>query len=176
MKTTDPAHLPKGEPAGAFDAIHLAARNRDFDALHSLIKSGVDVNKRNQKEPNGDGGNTPLWFAAQGTRPASIPVTEALLEAGADIDSRCEYGTTALHLAASWGHFELVKYLVDNGADPTLKDDSGKTALDAAKADFECMRQESSTDNLKVWLKRMPMIIQYLEERKILNHSVQPTR
>lgn len=43
------------------------------------------------------------------------------------------YGRTALMVASDWGHFEIVKYLVENGANVNLKDKDGKTALDFAE-------------------------------------------
>jgi ankyrin repeat protein len=37
---------------------------------------------------------------------------------------------TPLHIAALYGHFDLVKYLVSNKADVTITDIEGKTAAD----------------------------------------------
>jgi glutaminase len=45
-----------------------------------------------------------------------------------DYDSR-----TALHLAAAYGHFKVVKYLVNHGAVVTIKDRFGNTPIDEAK-------------------------------------------
>merc|ERR1719163_2425404 len=41
-------------------------------------------------------------------------------------------GSTALHLAATIGNETLVRYLISNDADVSLKDDEGQTALDVA--------------------------------------------
>jgi ankyrin repeat protein len=131
----DESKLPKGVPAGAFEEIHLAARNRDAARVAALLEGGVDPNLRNRKEPNGDGGNTPLWFAAQGARPGGVPVAEALLDAGARIDERCEYGTTALHMAVCWAHPDMIEFLMARGADAQARDDDGQTPLEMARAE-----------------------------------------
>lgn len=47
----------------------------------------------------------------------------------ADYDSR-----TALHVACSCGHLEIVKYLVSHGARIRVKDNFGNTALDDARS------------------------------------------
>lgn len=59
-----------------------------------------------------------------------LPLAELLLAYGADINlvdkSHCHY--TALHLAAK-NDDELVKFLLRNGADPTIKDGKGKSPM-----------------------------------------------
>ena len=44
----------------------------------------------------------------------------------------CNGGRTALHYAADFGRLGIVRLLLEAGADPSIKDDSGKTALDCA--------------------------------------------
>lgn len=57
-----------------------------------------------------------------------------LLDRGAKIDTRdLESGATALMMAASLGRTEAVIMLLKRGADPTLKDNAGHTALDRAR-------------------------------------------
>lgn len=56
-----------------------------------------------------------------------------LIENGADVNYRNSAGTTALHRAAWRGQINVVKALLDVGADPALKAGSDKsTALDSA--------------------------------------------
>ena len=43
------------------------------------------------------------------------------------------YGQTALHLAAYRGHLASATRLLEGGADLTLRDNDGKTALDWAR-------------------------------------------
>ncbi len=49
-------------------------------------------------------------------------IVRALLDAGVDVDSRRNDGTTALHLAAFDGNAELVEELLARGADLSLRD------------------------------------------------------
>lgn len=125
MKNTEDA--PRGSVETRFYPIHAAARMRDVDTVRKELESGVDVDLLNGKAANGDGGNTALWFAAQGPLDGGLAVAEVLLEAGADINRACEHGCTALHMAAAWGHVELVEWLLEKGADATLHDDDNRT-------------------------------------------------
>ncbi|GGP19728.1 hypothetical protein GCM10007981_04580 [Thermocladium modestius] len=58
---------------------------------------------------------------------------KTLLEAGADPNTKDEYGSTPLHWAALKGHLDVVELLLKHGADPNVKDEDGSTPLhDAA--------------------------------------------
>ncbi len=57
---------------------------------------------------------------------------QALLDRGAEIDSRAEDGRTPLMLAASKGNADLVAFFLHAGADPALTDNSGATAASLA--------------------------------------------
>lgn len=46
---------------------------------------------------------------------------------------RTKTGDTALIAAASWGQTEVVKRLLDAGADKSVRNEKGKTALDIAR-------------------------------------------
>jgi ankyrin repeat protein len=79
---------------------------------------------------NGQGGLTPLLFAARQGDPVSAA---ALLEAGAPIDTAGGGdGTTPLLMAVINGHFDLAASLLDRGADPSRASDNGVTPLYAA--------------------------------------------
>jgi ankyrin repeat protein len=56
----------------------------------------------------------------------------ALLDRGAEIDSRAEDGRTPLMLAAGKGNADLVTFFLHAGADPALTDHSGATAASLA--------------------------------------------
>jgi ankyrin repeat protein len=71
----------------------------------------------------------------RGTTPEIIAAVEVCLKAGADINDAGANGDTALHFAVTGrGDLEIVKYLVEHGASPAIKNTRGQTALDAAKA------------------------------------------
>ena len=124
---TDPKDAPWGTVESCFEAIHSAARMRDVEAVRRELAAGVDVDVVNGRAANGDGGNTALWFAAQGPWPGGVEVARLLINAGADINRKCEHGRTALQIAAAWGHLDVVQLLIENGADPTIRDDEGMT-------------------------------------------------
>ena len=42
-------------------------------------------------------------------------------------------GETCLHYAVRVGNIKLVRLLMENGADPTIQGDDGKTPIDAAE-------------------------------------------
>jgi hypothetical protein len=78
-------------------------------------QSGVDVDLVCERLKNGDGGNTALWFALKAPG-GGIEVAKVLVDAGAEVNRQCEHGRTALHMAAAWGHLDLVKYLLEKSA------------------------------------------------------------
>jgi ankyrin repeat protein len=61
-----------------------------------------------------------------------LGVFENLINEGADLNCRDGIGQTSLHAAADRGWRDLVRRLLDLGADPDLKDFTGDTALEIA--------------------------------------------
>ncbi|MCU1385142.1 MAG: hypothetical protein JWL71_3839, partial [Acidobacteria bacterium] len=76
------------------------------------------------------GGLAPMHLAA---RQGELESVKALIEAGAEVNQR---GTgdpiTPLLIATVNGHFDLAKYLLDQGADPNLAQSNGVASLYAA--------------------------------------------
>lgn len=63
--------------------------------------------------------NDELWAAA---RKGDAATVKALLAKGADVNAKLRYGTTALSYAADRGHLDVVKVLVEHGAELNIKD------------------------------------------------------
>lgn len=78
----------------------------------------------------GHGYHTPLGMAiAKG----DVETAKKIIEYGASVNERSN-GMTPLMLAARYNNVELVNFLLEKGADATIKDDKGFTALKYADA------------------------------------------
>ncbi len=86
-----------------------------------LIDKGADVNKP---------GWTPLHYAATA---GNTELIKLLLENYAYIDAESPNKTTPLMMAAHYGTPSAVKLLLEEGADVSLKNDLGLTAMDFAQ-------------------------------------------
>jgi ankyrin repeat protein len=76
------------------------------------------------------GGLTAMLFAA---RQGGLATVAALVDAGVDLNQVSPADRTSPMLMATInGHFDLAKYLLDQGADPSLASDAGATPLYAA--------------------------------------------
>lgn len=98
----------------------MAALKGHLDLARKLIGRGADVNKT---------GWTPLHYAATG---GHVAIIDLLLEHHAYIDAESPNGTTPLMMAAQYGSIEAVKVLLEAGADPSLKNQLGLSAIDFA--------------------------------------------
>ncbi len=101
----------------------MAVLKGQTEAAKSLLARGADVNKT---------GWTPLHYAAAGTTDEQARIVALLLEMHAYIDAESPNGTTPLMMAAQYGTFDALQTLLDEGADPTIKNQLGLTALDFA--------------------------------------------
>jgi len=72
------------------------------------------------------GGLTPLVYAA---REGCLECARTLLDRGAQVNQRTNYGWTALLTATQNRHYRLAAYLLDRGADPNLPNKGGWTPL-----------------------------------------------
>lgn len=143
---------------GGATPVLVAAMRYDDVALKALISHGADVNIPNvfritplmaAAGMRGSGRFRHLF--QKGAQARAIKTLELLLHAGAKVNARVTHshtytaklvayvhgrdheGQTALFAAAEAGWNQVVKYLLDHGADPAVRDDVGKTALDYAR-------------------------------------------
>jgi hypothetical protein len=103
------------------DLLMLAAINNQLWLADKLISKGADVNKP---------GWTALHYAAS---KGWIEMMRLLLDQQAYLDAESPNGTTPLMMAAGYGSPMAVKLLLEEGADPRIRNKRGLTALDMAK-------------------------------------------
>jgi ankyrin repeat protein len=133
-------------------ALMLAAENNQVEIVNLLLKKNADPNLEDQT------GWTALMKAVYQGNTGCVEslaarsrqevnrgllisaltghkeIAKALLDNGAEVDSRADDGRTPLMLAAGKGDNDLVSFLLKAGADPTLTDKSGATAGSLAMA------------------------------------------
>jgi hypothetical protein len=140
-------------------ALHVAAENGNLEIVELLIERGADVNvqdihgrtplvvaiaehqpeiARRLAEENTDVGvrtsdGSTLLMAA--VRTEDVELVRWAIDRGIDLNAARPNKThaTALMMAAGKGDPEIVQLLLANGADPTVTNHEGKTALDLAK-------------------------------------------
>jgi ankyrin repeat protein len=98
----------------------LAAITRQMDVAQTLIDRGAEVNRP---------GWTPLHYAATS---GHIPMIRLMLENSAYIDAEAPNGNTPLMMAVQFATPAAVKLLLEEGADPNVKNRHGQTARDLA--------------------------------------------
>ncbi|KAG6852937.1 hypothetical protein C0991_008009 [Blastosporella zonata] len=121
---------PNANRSGMRSALDLAVINGSTETVEALIAAGAHIKNTNA-----------LKVAAYYGRNEMI---ELLLTKGAEINEIPDYPQmakserddglgTALHAAAEAGHVPAVKLLLQKGADLSLKNSRGKTALELAQ-------------------------------------------
>ena len=122
----------------------IAAIKGNVDAVKALIAREADVNKT---------GWAPLHYAASAGSPQHAVIISLLLENHAYIDATSPNGTTPLMMAAHYGSIEAVQLLLEEGADPILKNQLGLTAADFA---LRVSRTESAEKIAAAIRRRQP--------------------
>jgi uncharacterized protein len=99
----------------------IAAFKGNKEQVRKLIARDADVNKP---------GWTPLHYAATG---GHVDIIALLLDENAYIDAESPNKTTPLMMAAMYGSTAAVRALLEAGADPTLRNQLGLSAVDFAQ-------------------------------------------
>lgn len=104
------------------NALMLAA----FDGELALVKNLVLEKNAAVNKP----GWAPIHYAATN---GHLDITKFLVANGAQVNSLSPSETTPLMMSIGSGNDQLIKYLLDNGADLRLRNHEGYTAIDVAQ-------------------------------------------
>jgi len=113
--TRDPRILESFDLEGN-SPLHRAADRGRFDIVEYLLSRDADVNRPNSRE------QSPLFTAVVGQQ---LQICEALIRRGGRLNARDFWGWTPLHYAAYIGNPQIVKLLLDRGADPLARNIEG---------------------------------------------------
>jgi len=92
--------------------------------IRNLVSLKANVNFKDQAT-----GRMPLTYACEYGKWIKPRIIEELLDLGADVDSMNDSRQTALSIAAWGGHAQIVKILLERGADATIVSLKGETAF-----------------------------------------------
>jgi hypothetical protein len=136
-------------------AFDYAGRKPSFEIITMLLDKGADpdiVYYPNLK--------TALHSAVGGSDDTNTAVIELLLKHKADVNAKTREGETALHFctyaAGQRDNTNIIKLLLDNGANPAIKNGKGKTPADLAKD----LLKEAGRN--KLYTERMQKVIDML--------------
>ena len=112
----EPEYLP--DPSYRETVLERAIAAPDTKFLEAAFRQGLDPNH----EPHAKDGRTLLFIAVYRH---SIPAIKALIAAGAEIDRQEVSGYTPLVEEMMACNYNEARVLLENGADPTIRDDMG---------------------------------------------------
>jgi ankyrin repeat protein len=114
---------PNEADEDGFSALQAACVASVSQIVKRLLDAGAGVEA-------GSFGSTPLMAAAAA---GSLEIVDMLLTAGADIHAKCEWPESALDAAAGGGYADIVKRLLDLGAEVEGADDEVTPLMNAAE-------------------------------------------
>ena len=108
-------------------ALHLAVTNGDTSVVETLLQHGADIEALNKQD------ETVLQLAAEQSE--SPQMLQLLIAHGAKINRQDRDGNTSLMRAVEPGNIVNIRFLMAHGADVSIKNHYGLTALDLALRD-----------------------------------------
>jgi len=138
--------LEKGAKLSSW-IIYRFVHSENIDVLEYLIKSGQNLNLPVEIKEDFNGLSGDLLELVPFQALSSIydeedpevtfKIAKLLLDAGLDINATDSTGRTALFSAAISNKIEVIKFLLENGADKKIKDTEGKRAFHCADKSYK---------------------------------------
>lgn len=125
-------------------ALMLASINGNVEIIKLLIQKGAEVNKP---------GWTPLHYAAT---KGDLGTLKLLISQSAYLDAESPNGTTPLMMAAKYGTYEAVRLLIEEGADPTLRNNLKLNATDFAEMTANAKLISYLKTQTSIWILSHP--------------------
>ena len=113
----------------AVTPLHDAVESGNRRAIRKLIALGADINAKNEID-----GYTPLHEAVES---GILKTVKLLVKLGAEIESLDNNEFTPLLLAISHKKIKIIKFLISQGANPTLTTITGYNAFDLIAEDAD---------------------------------------
>jgi hypothetical protein len=117
-------NLEKGTAPRRF-LLQAATEMHRVDTVKVLLDRGADPNKKTWGTEK-----SCLFLAAYG---GNLKIAQALIDAKADVNATDMFGNNALREAIGMKRTKMVEFLLNNGADPLLRNKDGETMLDLAR-------------------------------------------
>jgi len=117
--------------------LHIASFYSRFEAIHLLLsqKASLSVKDNNGFTPmdiyiNSYSSSPLAWYVLIGDENSLVKEIKTNKD---KINYQDKNGNTPLHLAISFMNINIVKILLQNNADPTIRNNSGKSCIDLAQ-------------------------------------------
>ena len=134
-------------------ALHHAVQQKRFDITKVLIENGADVNAVSEDD------ETPLYLAISH---GSVSTAKLLIEYGADVNR-----SRLIFAACQGGYAEIVKLLIQNGAEITISNDASMLFhVSICNGIFDVVRIliEKGLDVNAAWENQRPLIVNALNQ------------
>ncbi|MEZ6138087.1 MAG: ankyrin repeat domain-containing protein [Pirellulaceae bacterium] len=109
------------------DSVLMTAVAFGMSRLKFFLHALPYTKQPNQKRRNGQ---TILMVYVNRLADVQVSTIEAILQAKVDVNLQDKKGMTACHYAIQWNHANVCVYLIEHGADWTIKDQKGNALSD----------------------------------------------
>jgi len=133
----------------SFGSIFQLVYEKDLEGIKIAVENGEDINALNEFDQKQQ---TPLIRAIsyRSRDPVYVEIAKYLIEQGAELNYQDSDGFTALHYAAKEGLLEVVKLLVEKGADLEVYPDETKFYKGETPLVSACSYSNTDDKNIEV--------------------------